>query len=223
MHPRAVLIAFAVAVTLAAAAARPAVAGPTLELAVGRGYLYTHCRAGTSDGSSSLDVESVGSEGCVARFVPGYEWSWGRTRLGVELGIVYSNMRAGIGGDVLAVGASAQARTGRVVTASGRVGVEIAPGAQVYGRLGYSTMEYRSEISTDYGEISERNRGEVQALIAGGGVQVEFAPGWAVRWEYTHMDYERATGVEDIEGIEQLRWLLEPRIEVITVGIVRIF
>jgi opacity protein-like surface antigen len=227
MRVRAGLMTLTAIATLAAFSARPAAAGFTVELAVGRGYLYTQCAAGMDDGSSSLEMNSLGGEGCVARLAPGYEWSWGRARFGVELAVAHTRMSADVGGDALAVGACARARTGRVATASGRIGIEIAPGTQIYARVGYSTMEYHSEIITVRHENSDRNRGEVQALTAGGGFQVEFAHGWAVRFEYAHMDFEPNEATEtlnDIEGVEaeQLRWMLEPRIDAVTIGIVRL-
>lgn len=216
------------ATALAVSAAGPAPAAPTIELSAGRGYLYTHCTLGAPDESASLELESVGSEGYVLRISPGYEWSWGRARLAAELAFEYSNMRAGVRASVWYAGAYARATSGRIVMASGRIGVEVAPGTQVYGRIGYSTMEYRSEIGGLSGQIDERGSGEVQAVVAGAGLQAEFTPGWAVRAEYTHMNFERASEIEhvdDIEGIEdlRLRWTIEPRIETITVSIVRVY
>ncbi len=225
MQTRATLAALAAFVALTAPAAALAASGPTLELAFGRGYLYTDCEVSATDGLGAVGIESVGSEGYIARLSPGYEWSFGRWRLGVELAFTLGDMRASIAGDVLEIGASAKAHTERIVTASSLIGAEVAPGTQVFGRIGYSTMEYRSEIRAAYGDVSDRGRGEVQAVVAGAGFQIEFAPAWAVRCEYNHMDYEKATGVEKIEGVDtaKLRWSLEPRIEIVTVGIVRMF
>jgi len=216
---------------LAVSATSPAPAAPTIELSVGRGYLYAHSTLAVVEEDASLEFESVGSEGFVLRVAPGYEWSWGRARLAGELAVSYSNMRTGIRANVSYAGAYARATTGRIVMASGRIGAEVAPGTQVHGRVGYATMEYRSEIGALFGEIDERDTGEVQAVVAGAGIQVEFTPGWAVRGEYTHMNFERASEVEhidDIEGIEgiediHLRWTIEPRIETITVSIVRVY
>jgi opacity protein-like surface antigen len=206
-------------------------AAPTLEIAAGRGYLYAHSSLAVIEEDASLELESVGSEGYTLRIAPGYEWSWGRARLAAELTFASSNMRAGVRANVSYAGAYARATTGRIVMASARVGVEVAPATQVYGRVGYATMQYRTHVGGLLGDIDERDSGEVQAVVAGAGVQVEFAPGWAVRGEYTHMNFERASEVEHIDGIEgveeiedqSLRWTIEPRIETITVSIVRVY
>jgi opacity protein-like surface antigen len=205
-----------------------AAAGPTVEIAAGRGYLYAHASLAAIDEDASLEFESLGSEGSVFRVVPGYEWSWGRARLAAELSFSSSNMSARIRANVSYAGVYAHATTGRMVVASGRIGAEVAPGTQVYARVGYATMEYRTRIGGLFGEIAETDSGEIQAVVAGAGVQVEFAPGWALRGEYAHMNFERASEIEhidEIEGVEsvRLRWTIEPRIETFTLSVARVY
>lgn len=219
------------AAALAASTTGVARAGPMVEIAAGRGYLYAHSSIAIVEEDASLELESVGSDGCVLRLTPGYEWSWGRARLAAELAFATGNMQARVRANVSWAGLHARATTGRTVIASGRIGAEVAPGVQLYGRVGYATMEYDWEIDGLLGMIEEHDHGEIQAIVAGGGVQVEFTPGWAVRGEYAHMDFERASGVErldEIDGIGEiedarLRWVIEPRIETVTVSIARLY
>jgi opacity protein-like surface antigen len=112
-----------------------------------------------------------------------------------------------------------RARTERIAMVSGRVGVAVTPEIQVYGRLGYSSMEYRWDTEGLFGFLDGGQYGEVQAWVTGCGLQVAITSEWAIRCEYAHLDFERVEEVED----GWLRFALEPHIDTFTFGVARVY
>jgi opacity protein-like surface antigen len=208
MRTSALAAASLLAICGTAAAADLPEAPPVLAAPAGWSGFYVGVNAGggLGNGNSNFSIGGVTFatvnnylSGAIGGAQAGFNWQGGPALFGIETDIQASSVKGTITAPCLALcGLPLTANYSQKMpwfgTVRGRLGL-VGGGWLIYATAGYAYARLETDASASAGPASasislRETRG---GWTAGGGIEVELAPGWTTKLEYLYFDYGRHT------------------------------